>query len=156
MSYPLRNACIGSMDAASEIESPSRFRRTQASCETRGFENALQIARPIRRPRQLQLKTPIEWDECAKPLRGAQCSRLRSLRLHFFGELPELVLGNHFSVKQVHFTLRMFGEARIVGHHADGRAFAVEVGEQVHDGFAVFGIKVAGRLVGQQDGGRSG
>src|SRR5271155_1152360 len=47
-----------------------------------------------------------------------------------------------------------FGEVRVtrvVGHHADGGAVAVEVAEKFHDGFAVLGVQVTSRLVGHQD-----
>ena len=36
-------------------------------------------------------------------------------------------------------------------HHADGRALAMQVAQQVHHRFAVLRIQVSGRLVGQQD-----
>ena len=52
--------------------------------------------------------------------------------------------------------LGVAGKARIVGHHADGRAFAVQVLQQLHHRFAVARIEVSGRLVGEQDGGRTG
>ena len=45
----------------------------------------------------------------------------------------------------------MFGEARIVRHHADRRAFAMQVLQQLHHRFAVARVEVSGRLVGQQD-----
>jgi hypothetical protein len=38
-----------------------------------------------------------------------------------------------------------------VGHHADGGAGAVQLAQQVHDGFAVLGVEVTGRLVGEQN-----
>ena len=42
--------------------------------------------------------------------------------------------------------------ARVVGHHADGRAIAVQLTQQLHHEFAVVRVEVARRLVGQQDG----
>gem|GEM_PF-4901424 len=42
---------------------------------------------------------------------------------------------------------------RASGDHADGGAVAVQLPEQFHDSLAVFGIQVAGGLIGQQDGG---
>jgi hypothetical protein len=44
---------------------------------------------------------------------------------------------------------------RVVRHHADGGAFLVEFTQQLHDGFAVLGVEVTGRLVGKQNGGRA-
>src|SRR5690606_6107537 len=41
--------------------------------------------------------------------------------------------------------------AWIVRHHADGRAFGVQLAEQIHDGRPVLRVEVACRLVGQQD-----
>ena len=49
----------------------------------------------------------------------------------------------------------VLGEARIVRDHANGRALAMQVLEQFHDGFAVARVQIAGGLVGQQDGGLS-
>jgi hypothetical protein len=43
--------------------------------------------------------------------------------------------------------------ARVVRHHADGRAAAVQVVQQLDDRFAVGRVEVAGRLVGEQDEG---
>src|SRR2546423_3718383 len=51
----------------------------------------------------------------------------------------------------MHFALSVFGNARIVGNHADGGAFAVQVLQELHHGFYVSGIKGSGRFVGQQD-----
>ena len=42
--------------------------------------------------------------------------------------------------------------ARIVRHHADRRAGAVQLAEQIHDRFAAARVEVSGRLVRQQDG----
>src|SRR6476646_7749773 len=44
-----------------------------------------------------------------------------TLRLHFFRELLELVFRDDLAVEEVHFTLGVLGEARIVRHHADRR-----------------------------------
>src|SRR5258706_9527413 len=43
------------------------------------------------------------------------------------------------------------GVARIVGHHADGRAGAVQFAEEIHHRFAAAGVEVAGRLVREED-----
>src|SRR5579872_504093 len=50
----------------------------------------------------------------------------------------------------------MFSETRIVGNHADGCAFAMQVAKQIHDRFRVAGVEVSRRLVGEKDGRRSG
>src|SRR6185437_4854635 len=44
----------------------------------------------------------------------------------------------------------------VVRDHADRRAFAVQFAQQLHDGFAVLGVEVSGRLVRQQDRRRPG
>src|SRR5947199_36673 len=45
----------------------------------------------------------------------------------------------------MHAPLGVSGEPRIVRDHADRRAFAMEVAQQVHHRLALFGIEVAGR-----------
>ena len=40
-----------------------------------------------------------------------------------------------------------------MGHHADGRPFAVQVLQQFHDRLTISRIQVSGRLVREQDGG---
>ncbi len=67
----------------------------------------------------------------------------------------QLALRDHLAVEQMDLPVRMRGEARIVCHHADRCAFAVQVRKQSHHGFAVLGIKIAGRLVGQKYAGRA-
>jgi hypothetical protein len=59
------------------------------------------------------------------------------LGLHFFSELLQLVLRDDLAVEQVHLALGVLGETRIVRHHANRRAFAVQVCEQMHHGLAV-------------------
>jgi hypothetical protein len=49
------------------------------------------------------------------------------------------------------WSLRSARIPRVVRDHADGRAGAVQLAEQVHDRFAAARVEVAGRLVGQQD-----
>src|SRR5271168_2781493 len=47
-----------------------------------------------------------------------------------------------------------FGEVRVtrvVGHHANGGAIAMQVAQQLHDRFAVFRVQVTSRLVGHQN-----
>jgi hypothetical protein len=52
-------------------------------------------------------------------------------------------------VEQMNLAIGVSGKPRIVGHHADGGALAVQLAEQVHHGLPVFGIKVTGGFVGQ-------
>src|SRR3984885_6241070 len=68
----------------------------------------------------------------------------------------QLSLGNDLAVEEVYLAVCVAGEARIVGHHADGRAFLVQLGEQLHHRFAILRVQVSGGLVGQQDGRRTG
>ena len=56
-----------------------------------------------------------------------------------------------FAVEQVDDTLGVPGVARVVGDHADGRAFPVQVVQQLHHRFAVGRVEVAGGLVGEHD-----
>src|SRR4029077_6474079 len=60
-----------------------------------------------------------------------------TLRLTFFRQLLELVLRHDLAAEQVPLALGVLGKTRIVRHHADGRAFAVQVGKKMHDGFAI-------------------
>src|SRR3712207_4287010 len=46
----------------------------------------------------------------------------------------------------------MLREPNVVRDHADGRAAGVEFFEEIHHRFAVAGIEVTGRLVGEEDG----
>jgi hypothetical protein len=41
--------------------------------------------------------------------------------------------------------------ARVVRHHANVCALVVQIGQQLHHGFAVFGIEVARRLIRQKN-----
>ena len=43
------------------------------------------------------------------------------------------------------------GKAGIMRHHADGRAFAMQFAQQFHDGFAILGVEIARRFVGEED-----
>src|SRR3990172_4193973 len=55
------------------------------------------------------------------------------------------------AVEQVNRPIGVARVARVVRDHADRRPFPVQLAEQLHDGFAVLGVEVPGRLVGQQD-----
>ena len=66
----------------------------------------------------------------------------------------KIFFGDHLAVEQMHFAVGKLGEARIVRDHADGGAVLVQFFQQLHDRFAVAGVEVSGRLIGQQDGGR--
>src|SRR6266852_2019097 len=55
------------------------------------------------------------------------------------------------AVEEVNGALGKFGVALVVGDHADGGAVAVQVAQQLHDRFAVFGVQVSGGLVSHQD-----
>jgi hypothetical protein len=57
------------------------------------------------------------------------------------------------AVEHVDGAFGVAGEAGVVRDHHDRGAAAVEVGEERHDGVAVFRIEVAGGLVGEEDGG---
>ena len=59
------------------------------------------------------------------------------LGLDFGEKLVELAFADDLAVEQVNFALGVGGEARIVRHHADGRAFAMQLLQQLHHGLAV-------------------
>src|SRR5471030_3101647 len=73
--------------------------------------------------------------------------------------LCPLLLGHsHFglffddaSVEDVNAAVGVTGVARVVRHHADRGAGAVQLAEEVHDRFAAARVEVAGRLVREQD-----
>jgi hypothetical protein len=58
-----------------------------------------------------------------------------------------------FAVEEVDGTLSMVGVARVVGDHTDGSAGLVNVLEKFHDGVAIFGVEVSGRLIGEKNHG---
>ena len=66
-------------------------------------------------------------------------------------KLLQLFFGHNFAVEEMDFALSMFGKPRIVRHHADGRAVAMQVLQKLHDGFTVSGVKVSGGFIRQQD-----
>ena len=55
------------------------------------------------------------------------------------------------AVEEVNGALGEVGIALVVSDHADGGAVAVQVAQQLHDRFAVFGVQVSGGLVSHQD-----
>src|SRR5713226_5376364 len=55
------------------------------------------------------------------------------------------------AVEEVDGALREVGVALIVRNHADGGAVAVQVAQQLHDGFTVFRVQVSRGLVSHQD-----
>src|SRR5262245_17027712 len=61
------------------------------------------------------------------------------------------VLVDDAAVEQMDGAVGMAGEARVVRHHADRGAVAVEVPQQLHHRVAVPRVEVAGGLVGEQD-----
>src|SRR5574341_2194691 len=52
------------------------------------------------------------------------------------------------AVEQVNDAVRVPGVARVVGHHADGGAVAVQLAQELHDRLAALRVEVSGRLVG--------
>ena len=61
------------------------------------------------------------------------------------------ILLDHLPVEQVNGPLGMPRVARVMSDHADCRTLAVQLPQQVHDGFAVLRVQVSRRLVCQQD-----
>src|SRR6186713_430995 len=85
--------------------------------------------------------------ECPEPARPYPRSFLEATRLDDGAD----VLFNDTAVEQVDAAIGVRRVARIVRHHADGGAAAMQLAEEIHDGFAVLRIKVTGRFVRQQD-----
>lgn len=71
-------------------------------------------------------------------------------------ELVQLIFGNDFAIKKMDFALRMLDETGIVRDHADGRALAMQLLQQLHHCLTVARIKISRGLVGKQDGRISG
>src|SRR5262245_28394972 len=69
------------------------------------------------------------------------------------GKVDQRALVDDAAVEELDLAVRVVGIARVVRDHADGRAFAVQLAQEVHDRLAVPRVEVAGRLVGEQDRG---
>src|SRR5262245_60075891 len=69
------------------------------------------------------------------------------------GEADQRALVDNAAVEELDLAVRVVGIARVVRDHADGRAFAVQLAQEVHDRLAVPRVEVAGRLVGEEDRG---
>src|SRR5215510_4158218 len=62
---------------------------------------------------------------------------------------------HHASIEERNAAFSVAGESRIMRHHANGGTFAMQVAQQFHHSFRIARVQVSGRLIGQQDGGRS-
>jgi hypothetical protein len=71
------------------------------------------------------------------------CSSLGSGR-HFIFHNP--------AVEKMDGTIRVLCKTLVMRHHADRGPTGVKLFQEIHDGFAVAGVEVAGRFVGKQDG----
>ena len=56
---------------------------------------------------------------------------------NFRFEIFEFLFADNLAVEEMHLALRVTCKAWIMRDHADGRALAVQVGQQVHDCFAI-------------------
>jgi hypothetical protein len=65
--------------------------------------------------------------------------------------LCQSFLVNDASIKQMDGAIRVLRVSRIVSHHADRCPFAIQFAQQIHDGFAVAGVQIAGGLVREQN-----
>ena len=63
---------------------------------------------------------------------------------------------DHLTVDDVHLALRAHRELRIMGHHDDGGAVAMQFLEQIQDAARHLRIEIAGGLIRQQQPRRSG
>src|ERR1022692_900136 len=78
------------------------------------------------------------------PGSSRSCRHIRHALFHF-------LFRHQLAVEQMDFALGVLAEARIVGHHADGRSFAVQVLQQLHYGVTVARVEISRGLIRQQD-----
>ncbi len=57
---------------------------------------------------------------------------------------------DHLAVDDMHLALRAHRKFRIMRHHHDGRAVAMQLLEQIHDAARHLRIEIAGRFIRQQ------
>src|SRR5215471_3155377 len=65
--------------------------------------------------------------------------------------LLQVFLRDYFPVKQANLTLGLLNEPRVVRNHANRCAFLVQFMQQLHYGFTVVRVEIAGRFVRQQN-----
>src|SRR5688572_12250590 len=75
------------------------------------------------------------------------------LRRAALRQVDHVRLVDDTAVEELDLAVRIVGVARIVGHHADRRALAVQLAQEVHHRLAVPRVEVPGGLVGEQDRG---
>jgi hypothetical protein len=80
-------------------------------------------------------RNPRDWFVIRSFYRPVKSRRF--LGAHIRQELLEFFFRHNFAVEQVHLPLGVLGEPRIVRHHANGRALAVKISQQLHHGFTV-------------------
>ena len=76
------------------------------------------------------------------------------LTLNGLGQsIPPFTIGfiDNAAIKKMDCAIGLPDEALVVCDHDDCRSGTVKTGENLHHGFAVGGIQIAGRLVGQKD-----
>ena len=54
-------------------------------------------------------------------------------------------------IEEINHAIRVISVPRIVGYHADRRSALMKLAEEIHHRFAVLGIEIAGRFVGEQN-----
>src|SRR5439155_4048710 len=90
------------------------------------------------------------WRRCSD-LPGRIMERRVQRRTRDTGDGNRRLFIDNAAIEQVEGSFGVPRVTRIVGDHADGGAAAMELGQQVHDGFAAARVKIAGWFVGQQD-----
>src|SRR5205085_829141 len=63
----------------------------------------------------------------------------------------DAIVFHHATVEQMHRTIGMLRETRVVRYHANGRAAGVQFFQQIHYRFAVARIEISGWLIRQQN-----
>src|SRR5207249_3509583 len=91
-----------------------------------------------------------------EPRAGGRAARdpdqpIESSRIFLDGRFFLATLFHDTTVEQMDRAVGVRRVTRIVRHHANGGAAAVQLAEQLHDRFAVRRIEVTGRLVGEED-----
>src|SRR5688500_3450859 len=83
-------------------------------------------------------RNDVATDNLVPPATGLSCLSDRRLVI------------DDSAVEEGDHSVGMLRIARIVSHHANGRAALMQLAQQIHDGYAVLRVEIPGRLVGQQ------
>ena len=74
----------------------------------------------------------------------------RLFSVHRESFLSRFFFLDDLAIKEVDAAIGVRGVPLVVGDHADCRALAVQLTQQIHHGFAIRGIQITGWLVGEE------